>query len=98
MLSFGAGCCSSSPDMHGLVDDLQCTCWEKTLAAEGRGELRVFSCPVCVTLANRYHGGPQLSFFPKGERERSVSALLAPEDERKKAVAAAWADSLDRPF
>ena len=70
--------------MRGLVDDLQCSCARLTLEAEGRGQLTVFTCPVCVELARQYHGVGQLSFFPQGERESSVSALVAPEAGEKK--------------
>ena len=85
--------------MQGLLDDLGCSCWRRTLDAEKRGELTVFTCETCVDRARLWHGGDQLSFFPEGERESSVSALVASGGVKKKSVAGALPVSLESlPF
>ena len=60
-----------------------CTCGRLTLEAEKRGELAVFTCPICISRSIEFHGRGQLLLFPRGERESSVSALVDPGGREK---------------
>jgi len=85
--------------MQGLLDDLGCSCWRRTLEAEEQGELTVFTCMVCIERARSFHGDGQLAFlFPEGERESSVSALVTSEGVKKKAALDLRESSDSLPF